>query len=388
MKNQFVFIIVLWFIPSFNPTFAQKIGKCTTRDGGVYFGEIVSKKPSGKGETKYQNGNSYKGDYYKGYRQGWGTYSFYDGEKYEGEWYQDQQHGKGTYHFQNGDIYIGQWHKDFQNGQGIMKYHNGDYYIGSWLYDKRNGRGKYVLADSTIVYEGEWINNVPVEPNLRESFVNGIFRPLQEIASLPQKEWTGTGFAISNKYIVTNYHVVENANTILIKTPIGDSHHGEICSFDKTNDIAIIKLTEELSISTIPYSIKESMSDVGENIFVLGYPLITTMGDEIKLTTGVLSSRTGYKGDIALYQVSAPIQPGNSGGPLFDEQGNIIGIITAKHKDGENVSYAIKSLYLCNLIESTLEEVEIPHKNTISSLKLPSMVKALKNLIFMIYCSD
>lgn len=68
------------------------------------------------------------------------------------------------------------------------------------------------------------------------------------------------------------------------------------------------------------------------------------MGDEIKLTTGVISSKTGFQGDVSLYQISAPIQPGNSGGPLFDNKGNLIGIVNAKHKGAENVGYAIKHL--------------------------------------------
>ena len=64
-------------------------------------------------------------------------------------------------------------------------------------------------------------------------------------------------------------------------------------------------------------------SEVGEEVFVLGYPLTATMGDEIKLTTGVISSKSGFQGDISQYQISAPVQPGNSGGPLFDSKGNI-----------------------------------------------------------------
>ena len=84
---------------------------------------------------------------------------------------------------------------------------------------------------------------------------------------------------------------------------------------DLTNDL-ILKIEDNQfsGFGTIPYGVSSKMADVGESIFVLGYPLTQTMGDEIKLTDGLISSRTGFQGDIANYQMSAPVQPENSGG--------------------------------------------------------------------------
>ena len=104
------------------------------------------------------------------------------------------------------------------------------------------------------------------------------------------------------------------------------------------------------------------------------------MGDEIKLTTGIISSKTGFQGDVSLYQISAPIQPGNSGGPLFDYQGNLVGIVNAKHKGAENVGYAIKTSYLKNLIESSITTSILPNNNQTAGLPLTSKVKSLKIL--------
>ena len=112
------------------------------------------------------------------------------------------------------------------------------------------------------------------------------------------------------------------------------------------------------------------------------------MGDEIKLTTGVISSKSGFQGDVSLYQISAPIQPGNSGGPLFDGQGNLIGIVNAKHRGAENVSYAIKASYLNNLAESALSISLLPTNNVISGMSLSNKVKSLKNFVFIITCSS
>lgn len=212
-----------------------------------------------------------------------------------------------------------------------------------------------------------------------------------EIESTPT-EWSGTGFALKGNYIVTNYHVIEDAKSIWIQGVNGDfntKYTASVVASDKFNDLALLKV-EGVTVNTsgIPYSVKTSTSEVGEDVFVLGYPLTSTMGEEIKLTTGVVSSKTGFQGDVSLYQISAPIQPGNSGGPLFDGDGNVIGIVSAKHKGAENVGYAIKASYLRNLMESALSENILPQTNKIASYKLSDKVKSLKNYVYYITCSS
>jgi hypothetical protein len=207
-----------------------------------------------------------------------------------------------------------------------------------------------------------------------------------------EAEWSGTGFALKNNYIVTNYHVVEDAKTINIQGINGDfntKYNASIVATDKFNDLAILSIEDAtISTSSIPYSIKTSTSEVGEDVFVLGYPLTSTMGEEIKLTTGIISSKTGYQGDVSLYQISAPIQPGNSGGPLFDGEGNIIGIVSAKHRGAENVGYAIKASYLRNLMESAMTINIFPQNNKIANYKLSDKVKSIKNFVYYITCSN
>lgn len=208
-----------------------------------------------------------------------------------------------------------------------------------------------------------------------------------------KEEWSGTGFALKNGYVVTNYHVIENAKSISIQGIKGDftpKYNATIIATDKYNDLALLQISDNNfnGFGAIPYNIKTSVSEVGEDVFVLGYPLTSTMGDEIKLTTGVISSKTGFQGDVSLYQISAPIQPGNSGGPLFDNRGNLIGIVNAKHKGAENVGYAIKTSYLNNLIESSISTSILPNNNQIAELPLTGKVKSLKNYVFMITCSN
>ena len=200
---------------------------------------------------------------------------------------------------------------------------------------------------------------------------------------------SGTGFAISNAgYIVTNHHVIEGANSITIKGVNGNFNNkikATIVADDKNNDIAIIKLEPgNLIAGTIPYLIASKSSTVGIDVFALGYPLRATMGDEVKLTNGIISANSGYQGDITKYQISVPVQPGNSGGPLISSQGYLIGIVNAKHLETENVSYAIKSTYIQSLISTLPSNIAIPQTNLLAGKTLSQKVELVKQYVYII----
>lgn len=201
---------------------------------------------------------------------------------------------------------------------------------------------------------------------------------------------SGTGFGISsNGIIVTNFHVIDGAKTIKVRginSDFNKTYKAKVIVSDKNNDLAIIQIDDFgfTSLGTIPYTIKTGLAGVGENIFVLGYPLRATMGDEIKLTNGIVSSRTGFQGDITSYQISAPVQPGNSGGPLFDSQGNLIGIINAKHGGAENASYAVKTSYLTSLIELLPSPPRLQTVNSLTGKTLTQQVELAKKSVYII----
>ena len=252
-------------------------------------------------------------------------------------------------------------------------------------------RGEKYIAGTRAVFKLDFIKEYPTTSMLMEAEMELRKREVEEQAK--RAGWTGSGWALNEGYIVTNYHVVENANTIHIQGIQGDfskKYRAKVVATDKFNDLAILKIDDPIfdSFGNIPYSVKTSTSDAGEDIFVFGYPLTSTMGEEIKLSTGIISSKTGYQGDVSLYQISAPIQPGNSGGPLFDGDGNVIGIVSAKHQGAENVGYAIKASYLRNLMESTISNDVLPKTNKISTSKLSEKVKSIKDYVFYITCSS
>lgn len=201
---------------------------------------------------------------------------------------------------------------------------------------------------------------------------------------------SGTGFAISsNGIIATNYHVIENAQTIKVRgvnSNFNKTYKAKVLLSDKNNDLALIQIIDNsfTSLGTVPYVLNTKLVNAGENIFALGYPLRAAMGDEIKLTNGIISSKTGFQGDITSYQVSAPVQPGNSGGPLFDANGNVIGIINAKLTIAENASYAVKASYLMNLIELLNNPPRLTTISTLNNKDLASQVKIINKFVYII----
>ena len=205
-----------------------------------------------------------------------------------------------------------------------------------------------------------------------------------------RRQTSGSGFCIStNGIIVTNYHVIEDAKKITVRgvnSNFDRKLNAKVLVSDKTNDLALIQIDDYSFTQTaqVPYPIKTKLADVGESVFVLGYPLRATMGDEIKLTTGIVSARTGYQGDVTCYQISAPVQPGNSGGPLFDKQGNLIGIISSKHAEAESVSYAIKTSYLFNLIELLATPPVLQKGNLLADKSLATQVEMIKKFVYII----
>lgn len=207
--------------------------------------------------------------------------------------------------------------------------------------------------------------------------------------------WSGTGFALGNGYLVTNQHVIDGATTISIKGVGGDLNTGynaEVVANDKTNDIAVLKINDSRfkGLGAIPYAVYSRIADKGEGVFVLGYPMTQVLGNEVKYTAGEINSRTGFQGDVTTYQISAPVTHGNSGGPMFDSKGNVIGIINSGITDkeiAENVGYAIKISYLKILIESAGLNITLPGNNTISNLSKQEMIKKVEKFVYYIECS-
>jgi len=259
------------------------------------------------------------------------------------------------------------------------------FYKAKWIMANKSENSNYYITFEQGLFnlldsEGEKTLYIKMFPSATDNFGNSS----SETAS------SGTGWAItSNGYIVTNYHVTEGAKSLKVRGINGDfskTYKAISIIEDKNNDLAIIKIDDTgfTSLETIPYVLANRTSDVGTSVFVLGYPLRATMGDEVKLTNGIISSKSGFQGDVTSYQISAPVQPGNSGGPLFDQNGNVIGIVNAKHLGAENASYAIKISYLLNLIDLMPTPPKLQTVSSVTGKPLTEQVKILKKFTYII----
>jgi hypothetical protein len=193
----------------------------------------------------------------------------------------------------------------------------------------------------------------------------------------------GTGWPVKEGFVVTNYHVVEDGGAIWIVDQDDNILSATIELKDYANDIALLRVADPSKLPpAIPISAEQS--NMGASVFTIGYPLAGTqgLGKRPKLTTGIISATTGIEDDPTNYQVSIPLQKGNSGGPLLNMKGEAVGIVTsklnplyaAKHFNDlpENLNFAVKSAYIHVLLASALASESIP--------SLPSGAASLESL--------
>lgn len=236
------------------------------------------------------------------------------------------------------------------------------------------------LLEFSAPYRGDVMNFsfIKIFPSSGEKSIAGA-------SSNEQCKASGSGVLISDNIIITNYHVVEDANkveAILNINGIPETFSARVLCTDKTNDLAIVCIKDEKfkSQGEAPFKILANTVDVGTSVFAMGFPLTNFLGEEVKITDGIISSKSGFEGDIVTYQISVPIQPGNSGGPLFDKNGNLVGITNAgiDKSVAENVGYAIKTPYVFNIIDSSPINISIPQGKTLPKEDFPELIKSLK----------
>ena len=206
---------------------------------------------------------------------------------------------------------------------------------------------------------------------------------------------SGTGFLINTDgYVATNFHVINDASEIELVFPIDGinvTYTAKTIVTDKTNDLAILKIDDPSfnKLNYLPYEISVDY-EVGEVVYTIGYPQPDIMGTEAKLTTGIITALSGIDNDNTRIQISVQIQPGNSGGPLFNSKGNIVGVTAstlnalfmAKYKGNipQNVNYAIKSEYLKVLTKS----IKMDGNNIIKNMELKDKAKTVKSFICLV----
>jgi S1-C subfamily serine protease len=184
---------------------------------------------------------------------------------------------------------------------------------------------------------------------------------------------SGTAFAISQDgLLVTNAHVAASCAEITVRQFDGTTTSASLLAADGTNDLALIKITS----ATPDFAQLRGAPEIrqGENVIAVGFPLHDMLSAGTNLTTGTVSALAGIKNDSRRFQVSTPVQHGNSGGPLLDQSGNVVGVISSgidKPVNGsmtQNINFAIKTA----VVRTFLDSNGVAYKLVSSEKQLPT----------------
>lgn len=206
---------------------------------------------------------------------------------------------------------------------------------------------------------------------------------------------SATGFLItSDGFVLTACHAIEESVRIEVlynKKP----YNARVIRKDTSTDVAILKI-EDNNLPFLPI-VSSSAVRLGDAVFTIGYPRITLQGADPKYTEGSISALSGLDSDSRCFQISVPVQPGNSGGPLVNEKGEVIGIIISKLNDvaillitgsiPQNVNYALKSSFVLSFMESIpdlSQKISVPISSNSVQDKSTIIEKTEKSIVVII----
>jgi hypothetical protein len=354
-------------------------GTYTFANGNKYVGEFRDSKKTGQGTFTFANGNKYVGEFRDDKKTGQGTFTFANGNKHVGEFRDGKRNGQGTFTFADGNKYVGEFRDDKLNGQGTFTDSSGSKYVGEFRDDKKNGQGTFTYADGTVE-EGIWKDDTFQYAQKSSPPVVAKVAPQDnEVISAS----SGSGFAVSaDGYVITNHHVIEGCQKVVVYYK-GKELPVTVVTYDTQNDLALLK--GDFRPQTV-FALSGNQPELLQDVYVAGYPFGNKISSSVKVTKGIISSLTGIGNNFSNIQIDAALQSGNSGGPILDEMGNIVGVAVSKLDAKymydnfgiipENTNFGIKASVVRNVLESNEVSNPSANRSEISKSQLGKMISS------------
>lgn len=199
-------------------------------------------------------------------------------------------------------------------------------------------------------------------------------RPQGGGAAAERRSCTGSGFAVSSQHILTCAHVIEGVDSLSIVSFEG-RHGAELVVQDSKNDLALLRVPDTRGFQPVTFR-EGSGCELGEHIVTLGFPLAGVAGGGVQVTQGCVSGLFGPFDDAGLLQFTAPIQPGSSGGPVFDPSGLVAGVVTSSMRDTQNMNFAVKSALVLAFLEAA--GVAVARARPERSMTTPELIRQVQ----------
>ena len=205
---------------------------------------------------------------------------------------------------------------------------------------------------------------------------------------------TGTGFKVSSDgHVLTNFHVAGKCKSISLRKPGALPTSARLVAGDERNDLALLRADQPMDGPVAEFRDGAPVK-AGTEIAIYGFPLSSVLSSSGNIVTGNVTSLAGLGDNTSLYQVSAPVQPGNSGGPVLDREGRVIGVVVSKlntlavamitHDVPQNVNFAIKGSMVQNFLESA--NVSIVLQPSAISLETTVIAERAQAFTYLIEC--
>jgi S1-C subfamily serine protease len=403
-------------------------------DGGRASGSFKNNRLHGYATFEFKNGTKYVGYWRDGRPHGRGRLVLNNGTVQDGIWINwffkdDKLNGQFTLNTVDGRKYVGEVRNGIANGLGTMSAWNGDSLFGMYRDGLVHGQAILTKTNGTVK-EGIYENNkfkyaqkvsLPIPqgsfptPSVKKKSEQVERKPNPKPRPSPPSKLgsTGSGFFVSKLgHIVTNAHVVKNCGSITV----GDSAKKQVTvtllETDKRNDLALLKISStqmasadtkslirKLGLKLVPTAseglLRSDDVELGEDVLVSGYPYGDIYSNTIKVTKGIVSANRGLGDDRGQFQMDAAVQPGNSGGPIYDAKGNIVGVVVAQLNKlkfakaigslPENVNFGIKASTVRQFLTSSGLPTKWSQKS--HSMSTKDLAKIAKNQTVMVVCN-